>query len=857
MRLSDKKRVDIRRLISGRLLAVMVVVCLCFVVALSWLISKEIDKLSTANSDNAQWTLAQVDVELLRYRLALETDGADPVELRNLRRRFDIFYSRLITLRRGDSFSKLREVDDFSEPLVETTEFLNDAVKYIDADDAVLSAALPEMRADATAITPVVRDVSLAGLSAFAEVTKERRQEVMRTLLILTFCVMLLLSAVILSMAKLAQLNRLLRRRAKEVELGAEQLKTIVDTSLDAIILADANGTILTQNPAADRMYGSLEELPPGVNFKTRFPTSEALSKFDFFATGREIKPGNRRFEIQSLHKDGIPFPAEVSIDRSGDDDEIVYVAYIRDISRRKNAEDALLDARDKALAGEKAKSEFLAVMSHEMRTPLNGILGTMQLMRPLSDGEKQTNLLDRMERSGRLLLSLVNDVLDLSKFEAGKLELDERPFVLADLLTDVIDTNKPMATTNGNSLKWTWVGPDADWVRGDQRRLRQVLLNLTSNAVKFTRNGEIEIEVEQMGNAENEIEFRVIDTGIGIDETDIERIFQDFETLDSSYARQASGTGLGLGIVRRLVTMLGGEIGAESEPGEGSLFWVRVPLEPVGSQDVAAKEFQREPAEEGRARSLSILLVEDNEINRFVARELLSSEGHEVAEAVNGQEGVSMANATLYDLILMDISMPVKDGVTATKEIRAGDGASSGTPIIAVTAHALSEEVEGFLKSGMQDCLSKPIEREELRKILSQVARSDEGLPQKKTSRAASNKLPFFDPSQLEALASALGFEQVETLINRLRNEASNTIDELLGMPTDSPELGPTVHQFAGSCASFGLSNLREALYRIEGKVKSGTSVSSADIEALQPLWKNSESALLQWAANQRDFSG
>ncbi len=857
MRLSDKKRVDVRRLISGKLLAVMVVVSLCFVVALSWLISKEIDKLSTANSDNAQWTLAQVDVELLRYRLALETDGSDPVELRNLRRRFDIFYSRLITLRRGDSFSRLREVENFSEPLEKTTAFLNDAVKFIDGSDDVLAAALPEMRADATAITPVVRDVSLAGLSAFAEVTKERRQEVMRTLLILTFCVMMLLSAVIMAMAKLVQLNRLLSRRAKEVEQGAEQLKTIVDTSLDAIVLADSNGRILTQNPAADRMYGSLEELPLDANLKNRFPTSEAQTKFDFFNTGREIKPGSRRFEIQSLHKDGIPFPAEVSIDRSGRDDETVYVAYIRDISRRKNAEDALLDARDKALAGEKAKSEFLAVMSHEMRTPLNGILGTMQLMRPLSSGEKQTNLLDRMERSGRLLLSLVNDVLDLSKFEAGKLELDERPFVLPDLLTDVIDTNKPMATTNGNSLKWTWIGPDADWVRGDQRRLRQVLLNLTSNAVKFTRNGEIEIEVEQMGNAENEIEFRVIDTGIGIDESDIERIFQDFETLDSSYARQASGTGLGLGIVRRLVTMLGGEIGAESEPGEGSLFWVRVPLEPVGNQDVAAKEFQREPADDESGQSLSILLVEDNEINRFVARELLTSEGHEVAEAVNGQEGVSMANATLYDLILMDISMPVKDGVTATQEIRAGDGASSGTPIIAVTAHALTEEVEGFLKSGMQDCLSKPIEREELRKILSQVARFDEGLPQKKTSRAAANKLPFFDPSQLEVLASALGFEQVETLINRLRNEASNTIDDLLGMPTDSPELGPTVHQFAGSCASFGLSNLREALYRIEGKVKAGSSVSSADIEALQPLWKNSESALLQWAANQRDFSG
>ena len=853
-------RAAMRRLMSVKLLAVTVAVCLAFVVGLAWMISKEIDKISTATSDNAQWTVAQVDVELLRYQLALETDGSDPADLRNLRRRFDVFYSRMSTLLYGNSFVQLRNSPNFNNSLDQLLAYLDATVPIIDGDDAQLTASLPELRQAASEIAPVAREMTLAGLSAFAENTRDRRQEVMKTLVILAAFVMILVAILIVAAAKLFQMNGVARRHADEVEQASEQLKTIVETSLDAIVLADFKGKILTQNPAADAMFGGLDGRPD-VNLKDLFAPEDADEKFGFIGqyagNGKPLSPETRRFEIQSLHKDGIYFPAEVSIDRSGSGQEQMYVAYIRDISRRKNAEDALRDARDRALAGEKAKSEFLAVMSHEMRTPLNGILGTMQLLRPLSTGKRENELLDRMESSGRLLLSLVNDVLDLSKYEAGKLTLDDRAFNLADLLKEVVDTNRPMATANGNSLGWSWVGPETSWVRGDQRRLRQILLNLVSNAVKFTRNGEVEIEVEGMDAAMGTLEFRVIDTGIGIDEQDIERIFQDFETLDSSYARQAGGTGLGLGIVRRLVNMMGGEIGAESETGEGSLFWVRIPFNSVDHADVVNEDTDTGIAANTGEKSLSVLLVEDNEINRFVARELLMSEGHKVTEAANGQEGVQIANETLFDLILMDISMPVKDGVAATLEIRAGDGASSGTPIIAVTAHALPEEIEGFLKSGMQDCLSKPIERNELKRILAQVAYSNAVLTGNGKAKTNGTKLPYFDPSQLEALASALGFEQVETLITRLRAEGSATTDRLMGMSNDDPELAAVVHQFAGSCASFGLTSLRESLYGIEGKKKNGALVSNAEIEALKPLWKKSESALLSWATQQRDFNG
>ena len=317
MSVGTRIRAVMRRLMSVKLLAATVVVCLAFVVGLSWMISKEIDKISTATSDNAQWTVAQVDVELLRYRLALETDGSDPADLRNLRRRFDVFYSRMSTLLYGNSFIQLRNSPTFSGSLERLLTFLEETVPIIDGDDPQLIAALPDLQKAAVEITPVAREMTLAGLAAFAENTRDRRQEVMKTLVILAVFVMILLAILIVAAAKLMQMNTIARRHAAEVEQASEQLKTIVETSLDAIVLADFRGRILTQNPAADTMFGELQDRT-NVNLKDLFSPAETKEKFDFIGTGKPLPSGSRRFEIQSLHKDGIYFPAEVSIDRSG-----------------------------------------------------------------------------------------------------------------------------------------------------------------------------------------------------------------------------------------------------------------------------------------------------------------------------------------------------------------------------------------------------------------------------------------------------------------------------------------------------------------------------------------------------------
>lgn len=276
------------------------------------------------------------------------------------------------------------------------------------------------------------------------------------------------------------------------------------------------------------------------------------------------------------------------------------------------------------------------------------------------------------------------------------------------------------MASQNNNALHWSWVGRPHDCILADSRRLRQILLNLLGNAVKFTQNGTVDVEVELSGETRQTIEFRVIDTGRGIAEADLKRVFSDFETLDSSYTRQVGGTGLGLGIAQRLTRAMGGEIGVESVLGEGSVFWLRMPIERVDKPE------QPEPAVRLRvpqtAREMDLLLVEDNDINRTIARKFLTSRGHNVTEARDGKAGLELALGHCFDAILMDISMPVMDGLEATRRIRAATTGSARSPIIAVTAHALAEERETFRAAGMDHCISKPLNPSKLFAILAEI---------------------------------------------------------------------------------------------------------------------------------------
>lgn len=826
----------------------VLVFCVALIAVMAMMVLNRIDNFSTASSDNLQWTLGQVDVEFLQFELALARADASLEAAAEIRRRFDILYSRIVTLEQGAVFHSLRDDPDFETNRARVMAFLEARIALIDGPDAQLLAAVPALIAETDALAADIRALSLTGLAAFARFSDAQRQEVVQTLLQLSLVLAVLFAGLVLLALTLFRLRRLALERTRAVQRSAARLGAVVDTALDAIVASDEEGRIREFNPAARRIFGYSRDEVLGRNaIDLLFPLELGATlrrELPDLLENDHTTPRSRQIETMAVDKAGRRFAAEVSLAQAEtegpDGSGQIYVAYIRDISRRKAAEDALTEARDRALAGEHAKAEFLAVMSHEMRTPLNGLLGSMQLMRDHRLTERQSELLDRMESSGRQLLGLVNDVLDLSKFEAGKMKAEAQPFSFARLLDGVVETTAPLAQASGNQLGWRWIGPPAEGAVGDARRLRQVLLNLVGNALKFTHDGRVDIEVELLEPDRAIAEFRVIDTGVGIAAEDLERIFNDFETLDSSYARAVGGTGLGLGISRRLAELMGGDIGAESEPGEGSLFWLRVPLLP--QERLATVPDLPEAAPARPDRPLRVLLVEDNEINRFVAREMLEAEGHEVVEALDGRSGVERAAAEPFDVILMDISMPVMDGPEAARRIRDGQGASARAPIVAVTAHALPEEVTRFREAGMSQYISKPIDRDRLRAVLAAAIDSGPDPAGPPTSEA------LLLCSQLDGMRARIPPASFAAIYAQFLDETDAAIAKLVADGTAPDAEQRLVHSCAGSCGTFGLRALHGRLAEVETRLKRGERPTQAEREELAEIWRRSRAALEDW---------
>jgi PAS domain S-box-containing protein len=513
-------------------------------------------------------------------------------------------------------------------------------------------------------------------------------------------------------------------RRAALARLADSEARSrlIVDTAPDAFIGIDTHGTIVTWNTQAEAIFGWTREEALGRDMAaTLIPPSyrEAhLQGMERFLQTGHAPVVNTRLELSALHRSGREFPIEITITAPmpfGRD--YFFGAFLRDISARREQEAQLHAAKESAEAATRAKSEFLASMSHELRTPLNGVLGYTQLLqRDRSLNPTQREALEAIAKCGVHLLDLINDVLDLSRIEAGRVDIERGPTDLAQLLIDLKYVVADSARRKGLLLTMT-VAPDVPRrVVLDGRHLRQVLLNLLGNAVKFTAQGEVRLSIEAMGD--QKLYFEVSDTGIGIAPEGMERIFEAFTQTREGAA--AGGTGLGLAISQHLIATMGDELKVESTVGQGSRFYFTLPLVPAGDAskaDLARVDASDEPPLDARlapGEDLMALVVDDSTVNRRILARLLQSAGVRVITAAGGEEALRLTREHRPDVIFMDIRMSDINGLDVTRMLKT-DPVTAGIPVIAVTASAFGASREAAKGAGCIDYLSKPVRAESL----------------------------------------------------------------------------------------------------------------------------------------------
>ncbi len=393
------------------------------------------------------------------------------------------------------------------------------------------------------------------------------------------------------------------------------------------------------------------------------------------------------------------------------------FLKEISDLNQKiQQLETDLSNIREKADISNRLKSMFLANISHEIRTPMNGIIGMYNVLKQTELTDEQREYLDIINLSGNNLLTIIDDILDLAKIESGQLELEHNNFSLENELNHVINLLKDKAKGKGIEL-FSKIQPEIpDLLIGDPIRLKQIIINLANNAIKYTKEGSVTIEIELLNIKNNSVElkFSIIDTGIGISPEDEEKLFKAFSQIDSSTTRKYGGTGLGLAISKHLSSLMNGNIGVDSVVGKGSTFWFTAHLEVDSTIDTPSEiKLIKEQKEQ-----LSILLVEDNLLNQKFASATLRKEGYNIDIAKNGKIALEKYKNNYYDLILMDIQMPVMDGIEATKEIRAieeKNNVNDRIKIIAITAYVMEKDRKMCLAAGMDEYLAKPFKPKEL----------------------------------------------------------------------------------------------------------------------------------------------
>jgi len=601
-----------------------------------------------------------------------------------------------------------------------------------------------------------------------------------------------------------------------EESLARAQFEVAVTGALDAIIIIDESGNILEFNPAAESTFGYRREHVIGKNMSDliipkNYRDAHRAGMRRYLETG--FGPVlNKRIEISALHASGAEFDVELAITTMDGSDGKIFIGYLRDITERKRSASELVEAKERAEIANKAKSSFLAMMSHEIRTPLNGVIGILGMLQDSALDKEQKRLIRTGRQSGRALLGIINDILDFSKLEAGKLNLESIPFQPKNLFETVLSLAQAQAAGKKIDISYD-IGDGVEPVLiGDPDRIVQILLNLASNAVKFTSAGFIKLKIEKLDKAKPPFTYRfsVIDSGIGISKEKQSDLFAEFATLDASYSRKFGGTGLGLAISKSLAGAMGGRIEVLSEPGEGSKFWFDLPLQHGDKESLPEEREETLPAISDIANS-RILVAEDNLTNQLVVTAMLERMGCLVDVVANGAEAIKSVSHRRYDAVLMDVSMPELDGLEATKIIRARRDERASIPIIALTAYALDEDRQKALEAGMNDFVPKPISRSFLYQAL--VKHIDKRRELSNSSDSWQEDTSVLDVRKLESVVGGLDRELTAQIVNQFCADVEKYTTRLVAAAEadNSTDFEKATHGIQGVASMFGAETLYE----------------------------------------------
>lgn len=825
------------------------------------------ETIRSADSDNVTWTIVQTEVDyqnlqeaLLRALVTLKSDGAT-VDPTTIKRSFDVYYSRISTVQSvynsfadstntsvGTILGNLHSynielaaiLDNWDEPSSQEISDFMDRVDILDQNVRNFTTQMLEMLVANTSAARVGQ------LEVFSRVT----------------IFLITVAGLILGMLAVALLllSRL-QRKSDIMANVADTLRGVIETSQDAVVISDSSGVVLEYNNSARGIFGYEPEEAIGVPMHDLFIPDDqkaahcnAMSRY--VATGEASIVNRGRQVMTACDKHGKEFTVELMISTSKDlFGENIFIGIIRDISQRIKDAKELAHALEKATQDAKAKEKFLAVMSHEMRTPLQGVLATYDLLENEIQNENQLSLIQLGRQSGVKALEQINNALELARLNQDTSFSQKEVVDPIKSLQNLIDLLEPLLKKRANTISFNTDANEYLRIMSNQYLFDSLFDNLLSNANKFTECGRIEVNLSTHPLPDNQVELQITvnDTGVGISRDDLKTIFEDFSTSENVYTRSIEGTGLGLGIVRRCSQRMGGQINVQSEPGVGSAFsftcrFIRANINPLSIPTLPTKDKQEIKISHQATSRKQVLIVDDNEINRIMIGKMLENLQCDFELAEDGVVAIRKCAVTSYDLILMDVSMPSLNGMDTAMLI--SQVCLPQGSIACITAHQSEELRTSISNAGMKDLLAKPIRLHRLAELVNSTPLRTAAREQDvDTQTNSGNSENIADACNL---IDTFGFEDIVYFVQRFERSLRSEIDSVeQQLRVGNHGVAARIfHGSAGSASMIGAQRLAQLLQLLE------TLANLKQLVPEEPLLKRCLELLDEFCAEVSDVS-